>query len=376
MEIVLISDGPLPLDSPVRKLPFFFPARLIDMAKVSPRTVGEARVAIVELLEASDPGLTALKASWSSIAEIPVICLASKKNRREVIQAAALGKTEIMDRETPLALLTRRIKVLLPQDPIANVPRGVPPRTIEAYRKSNAFLESIGFSATEGSNIQVNLMNESAGEILKSLSLDGLAPWMEAVQSHHSGTYCHSLMVAGLAGMFAGFLGWSKADCEEVIAGGLLHDIGKMRIPLTILDKADKLTGEERAIIDKHPLFGREILKPRLEVPIDIKKMAIQHHEYLDGSGYPDGIKADRIIPKVRLMTICDIFAALTERRAYKEGLPVRAAIGIMLDMGGKLDQPMLAQFARMVLERDFGEVSRGGTGAKDKAKAKAKAAS
>lgn len=360
MEIVLISDGSLPLDSPVRKLPFFFPARLIDMARVNPGTVGEASVAVVELLEAGDPGLTALKASWKSIAEIPVICLASKKNRREVIQAAALGKTEIMDRETPLALLVRRIKALMPQDPVAALPEGVPARTVEAYRKSNTFLDSIGLSATEGSNIQVNLMNESAAEILAALSLDGLSPWMEAVQLHHSGTYCHSLMVAGLAGMFASFLGWSRNDCEEVIAGGLMHDIGKMRIPLTILDKTDKLSREEREIIDKHPLFGREILKPRLEVPIDIKKMAIQHHEFLDGSGYPDGIRADRIVPKVRLMTICDIFTALTESRAYKEGLPVRAAIGTMLDMGGKLDQPMLAQFARMVLERDFGEVSRG----------------
>jgi putative nucleotidyltransferase with HDIG domain len=367
MEIVLISDGPLPLDSPVRKLPFFFQARLIDMAKVSPRTVGEARVAIVELLEATDPGLTALKASWNSIAEIPVICMASKRNRREVIQASALGKTEIMERDTPLALLLRRIKAIVAEDPIAAVPKGVPARTVEAYRKSNAFLESLGLSATEGSKIQINLMNESAAELLTTLSLDGLSAWLEAVQSHHSGTYCHSLMVAGLAGAFASFLGWSKADCQEVVAGGLLHDIGKMRIPLTILDKADKLTDEERDIIDRHPVFGREILKPRLEVPVDVKKMAIQHHEFLDGSGYPDGIKADRIVPKVRLMTICDIFAALRETRAYKEGLSTRAAIGMMLDMGGKLDQRMLAQFASMVLERDFGEISRGNPAAKGK---------
>ena len=359
MEIILISDGPLPLDSPVRKLPFFFPARLIDMSKVSPRTVGEGRVAVVELLDATDAGLTALKTSWASIAEIPVICLASRKNRREVIQASALGKTEIMERDTPLALLVRKLKTILKNDPLASVPAGVPAATLAAYKKGNAFLESLALSATEGSSIQVSLMNESAGEILSSLSLDGLSPWLEAVQTHHSGTYCHSLMVAGLAGSFAEYLGWSKADCQEVIAGGLLHDIGKMRIPLTILDKANKLTDAERAIIDKHPMFGREILKPRLEVSIDIKKMAIQHHEYLDGSGYPDKLKGERISPKVRLMTICDIFTALTETRSYKEGMPVRAAIGVMLEMAKKLDQTMLKQFAQMVLDRDFGEVSR-----------------
>lgn len=359
MEIVLISDGPLPLESPVRKLPFFFPARLVHMAKVSPRTVGDARIGVVELLNATDAGLTALKNSWGSIAEIPVICLVDRKNRREVIQASALGKTQVLERETPLALLLRTIRGKVEFDPLGDVPASVPATTLEAYRKGNAFLESLALSTADGSKIQINLLNESAAEVLSALELDGMSSWVDAVQAHHSPTYCHSLMVAGLAGAFAGHLGWSKADCLEAVAGGLLHDIGKMRIPLTILDKADKLTEEERKIIDKHPQFGRDILKPRLEVPFDIKKMAIQHHEYLDGSGYPDGLKGDRISPKVRLMTICDIFTALTETRAYKDGLPVRAALGTMKEMGRKLDQDMLNQFARMVIDRDFGEISR-----------------
>jgi len=368
MEIVLVSDGPLPLDSPVRKLPFFFPARLVDMAKVSPRTVGEARVAVIELLDAADAGLTALKNSWGSIAEIPAICLVSKKSRREVIQAAALGKTEVLERDTPLSLLVRLIKAKVGFDPMATLPSTVPPKTREAYRRGNGFLESVALSATDGSNIQIKLMNDSAREVFEALSLDGLESWMEAVQSHHSGTYCHSLMTSGIAGRFAAYLGWSEADCVEVIAGGLLHDIGKMRIPLSILDKVEKLTPEERAIIDQHPQFGRDILKPRIEVPFDIKKMAIQHHEYLDGSGYPDGLKAARLSPKVRLMTICDIFTALTEARAYKEGMPARAALGTMKEMGSKLDRDMLTQFARMVIELDFGAVNPARNGAAGRA--------
>jgi len=360
MEIVLISDGPLPLDSPVRKLPFFFAARLVDMAKVSPRTVGEARVAIIELLDSTDAGLAALKGSWASIAEIPVFCIATRKNRREVIQAGALGSSEILDRDMPLALLLRKVKAKVAYDPLADAPAGLPATTMNAYRQGNAFLESLALATADGSKIQINLLNEGAREILAALALDGMSSWIEAVQSHHSATYCHSLMVAGLAGLFAQHLGWTEKDCQEVTAGGLLHDIGKMRIPLTILDKSEKLDDEERRIVDKHPYYGREILKPRLEVPFDIKKMAIQHHELLDGSGYPDGLKRDRIAPKVRLMTICDIFTALTETRAYKEGLPVRAALGTMKEMGGKLDQDMVNKFARMVVERDFGEVSRG----------------
>ena len=106
-------------------------------------------------------------------------------------------------------------------------------------------------------------------------------------------------------------------------------------------------------------MFGQEILKPRLEVPYEIKRMAIQHHEYLDGSGYPNHLKADRLSQKVRVMTICDIFTALTEERAYKEPIPPRQAIAMMKNMGPKLDQDLLRQFSDMILDRVFAELSK-----------------
>ena len=359
MEIVLISDGPLPLDSPVRKLPLFFPARLIDMSKVSPETVGEGKVAIIELLDATDAGLKALKSSWDSIAEIPVVCLVSQKNRKEVIQAAALGKTETLERDAPFALLQRRTKTLLNSDICKALPKSTPGRTVEAYKSSNAFLESLCLSSVEGSKIRVTLMNESAEEMLAALTSDGLSAWLGAVQTHHSGTYSHSLRVAGVAGMLAKHLGWSDAVCKEIIAGGLVHDIGKMRIPLSILDKSGKLTKEERTLIEKHPVFSRDMLKSRLEVSVDIKKMAIQHHEYLDGSGYPAGLSGDKLSLKVRLITVCDIFTALTEERPYKEAFPARTALTMLKDMGPKLDQKVVAALGSMLFGQQLGAVSR-----------------
>ncbi|MET1411978.1 HD domain-containing phosphohydrolase [Roseibium sp. HPY-6] len=359
MELVLISDGQLSLDSPVRKLPFFLPARLIEMDKVSPDTVAEGKIAVIELLGSSDAGLTALKTAWDSIAEIPVICLVSQKNRREVIQAAALGKTEIIERDAPFPLLLKRVNALIGRDILEALPRKTPASTTAAYKKSNIFLESLCLSTVEGAKIRINLMNESAEDMLGALKQDGLSCWMNAVETHHSATYCHSLQVAGLAGMLAKHLGWSEDDCKEVIAGGLVHDIGKMRIPLTILDKAGKLTTEERAIVDKHPQFGRDILKTRLEVSPNIKRMAIQHHEFVDGSGYPNRLKGDQLIPQVRLITICDIFAALTEERPYRQSVPARTALEMMKNMGPKLDQKIVAKLADMLFGRAFGAVTR-----------------
>lgn len=358
-EIIIISDGPLSRESPVRKLPFFFPARLIDMARLSPKTVGSASVAVVEMLDATDIGLAALKASWSSIARIPVLCLVSKSSRKENIQAAALGKSEILDRDMPLSLLLRNIKRFVTIDPLSTMPADTPAKVKEGVSKASFFLENLCLSAVTDTVVPVKAMEDSAMQMLSALDLDGLNDWLTAVNHHHSATYGHTLRVAGFAGAFARHLGWSDSDCREVVAGGLIHDIGKMRIPLSILDKAGPLTDDEKSLIRKHPLFGQEILKPRLEVPVEIKKMAIQHHEYLDGSGYPNGLKGDRITPKVRLMTICDIFVALTEDRAYRKGLAVRGALSKMRDMGAKLDQEMLQRFAGMVLERDFGELIR-----------------
>ncbi|MBN9673666.1 HD-GYP domain-containing protein [Roseibium aggregatum] len=359
MEIVLISDGPLPIESPVRKLPFFFPARLVDMSKVSSNTVGDARIAIIELLESTDAGLSALRTSWESIAQIPVICLVAKSDRRENIQAAALGRTTVLDRGTPLALMLKTIQELVGGQEETNLPKNLPTETGQAFVKGIAFLEGMWLSAVQGKGIQTAQMEKSASDVFTALSLNGLSPWLQAVNAHHSATYSHSLAVAGLAGAFAKHLGWSDAVCRQVIAGGLIHDIGKARIPLTILDKAERLTAEERAMIDRHPEFGREILKPQLDVPVDIKKMAIQHHEYLDGSGYPDGLKGGRISDKVRVITICDIYVALTEDRAYKPGLSARDAIKTMKDLGAKLDQSLLDEFAAMLLNRQFGQVSR-----------------
>lgn len=361
MEIVLISDGSLPLESPLRKLPFFFPARLIDMAKVSPGTVGEAGVAIVELLDATDAGLKALKDNWASIASTSVICIVSKANRRECIQASALGKSEQLDRDIPFSLLLKRVKSCAG----ANAGNQLPTNTLEsisrAFLKADSFLETLCLTVATDTNVQIKAMNDSASELLEALDLDGLHAWLEAVQFHHSGTYGHSLAVAGLAGAFARHLGWKKEDCCEVVAGGLVHDIGKMRIPLTILDKPGALSDKERELVDKHPVFGQEILRPRLEVPVDVKKMAIQHHEFLDGSGYPNGLKGDRINAKVRLITICDIYCALTEERSYREGDRPRVAISKLKEMGGKLDQAMVQKFEAMVLGRGFGDVARAG---------------
>jgi HD-GYP domain-containing protein (c-di-GMP phosphodiesterase class II) len=125
----------------------------------------------------------------------------------------------------------------------------------------------------------------------------------------------------------------------------MVHDIGKARVPIAILEKPTQLTDDEMAVMRMHPEFGLETLKNASGLGQDMLDIVIHHHEYLDGSGYPHGLSASEISDFVRIATICDVFGALLERRAYKAPIPGDVAYQILLDMGPKLDKDLVRAF-------------------------------
>ena len=133
---------------------------------------------------------------------------------------------------------------------------------------------------------------------------------------------------------------------------GIVHDIGKVVVPDQILLKAGPLTAEEWQILKLHPVVGAEICAPlrtfRLVLPI-----IRHHHERMDGSGYPDGLKGDQIPITARILTTVDVFDALTTRRPYKQPFPVSKALEIMRDEArlGALDSTLLELFESLILD-------------------------
>lgn len=187
--------------------------------------------------------------------------------------------------------------------------------------------------------------------ILDALHVSGIRSWLEAVRRHHSRTYRHSLLVTGFAVAFAQKLGMREEDQKRLARAGLLHDIGKAFMPLSILDKPNKLTDEEMKEIKKHPVLGHEVLIQQGGFPDEILDCVLHHHELLDGSGYPDGLRGDQIVDLVRITTIADIFSALIEERSYKRPLSPDRALEIMQQMGGKLDGDLLRAFSSVALD-------------------------
>ncbi len=114
----------------------------------------------------------------------------------------------------------------------------------------------------------------------------------------------------------------------------LLHDIGKLGISNTILDKPSSLTDTEFDLIKQHPVMSKEILS-RVSVFQDMAVTAAAHHERLDGKGYPDGMSAEDLTRDMRILTVADIFDALTADRPYRPAMPLEKALSIMDDMVG-----------------------------------------
>ena len=136
--------------------------------------------------------------------------------------------------------------------------------------------------------------------------------------------------------------------------GALLHDIGKIAVPDTILDKPGPLTAEETATIRRHPEDGVRIVE-RLESVRDVLPLIRWHHERLDGTGYPDRLRGEAIPPLVRILSVADVYDALRSDRPYRGGLPHGKCLEILRQdaAGGGLDPDLVEAFCRLD-ERDL----------------------
>lgn len=216
------------------------------------------------------------------------------------------------------------------------------PEHSEALLAADEALERIFEVSLRGNRLDMPTIDKDAGTIIESLGESGIASWISGVRQHHDSTFQHCLLVTGTAIAFGHQLGFRRGDLRRIALGALMHDIGKSRIPVGILDKPSELTLEERALIRRHPELGLTTLAQQPSAPAEISEIVLNHHEYLDGSGYPNGLEAANISDVVRLVTIADVFSALIEKRAYRAPMRGVDAYEELLRMDGKLDMAIV----------------------------------
>lgn len=171
-------------------------------------------------------------------------------------------------------------------------------------------------------------------------------------------TFHHSLSVSIMALAIGMELGLNKKQLTELGLSGLLHDIGKVLIPIEIINKPGRLTPEEFNIVKMHPIHAANHLIERKLVPPDSYYGIVGHHEKMDGTGYPRGLKGDEIHKYARILAVADVFDALTSQRPYRKPSPPSEAIEyIMGGMGSHFDEDCVRAFLRKVAPYPVGTI-------------------
>ncbi|MCF8010501.1 MAG: HD-GYP domain-containing protein [Clostridiales bacterium] len=173
--------------------------------------------------------------------------------------------------------------------------------------------------------------------IYELLSNKSLMFNLDTLRTQDNYTFAHSVNVSILSLMTGITLGFNQKDLKLLGAGALLHDLGKIHIPDYILNKPDRLSPEEFSVIKKHSYYGYKLLIERDDLGEIPAVIALQHHEHINGSGYPYGLKGKQIHRFAQVTAIADKFDAVTSDRVYKKGCSSHEAFEMCAALGGYL---------------------------------------
>lgn len=190
-----------------------------------------------------------------------------------------------------------------------------------------------------------------AAELLKAIDdNDALAVDISMLKVSDEYTFKHSVDVATMAMVVAKKMGYSEEEVYDIGVAGLLHDLGKAKVPPEILNKPGKLTEEEFEIMKKHSIHSYNILKDNVGIKDCVKLAVLQHHEKINGQGYPMGLMSEQICKFAKILTVVDIYDALVTERPYKAAFTQRDAVEMLMAMTYELDMDALKGFLGSVI--------------------------
>jgi putative nucleotidyltransferase with HDIG domain len=221
----------------------------------------------------------------------------------------------------------------------------------EIKREASQAIHSLLTDVRMGRAVQVDQLRPVVTQITDSILRNpGALVSLCRLREADAYTYQHSLGVCALLVMFCHHLGLDRATLQEVAIGGLLHDIGKMRVPDHILNKPGKLTAAEYATMQDHVLLGLETLGRTPGISAPVLQVTGEHHERYDGSGYPGGLSGLGISPLGRISAIVDVYDAVTSTRVYHAGIePSEALRRLYLRSPGDFDPDLVQHFIRAI---------------------------
>jgi putative nucleotidyltransferase with HDIG domain len=272
--------------------------------------------------------------------DIPVIFITGRKDSSSVAKGLSLGASDYIGKPlNAVELLARINNHLHLKDLQDNLEYLVKQRTSELHKEVKQREKTE--EDLEESNIK-----------LQKLMQDTLKLMASVVEIRDPYTAGHQQNVATLAALISQEMNLEKDVADAVKVAATIHDVGKIRIPIEILNKSRKLIDIEMDIVKTHPITGYQLLKD-IDFPWPIAKIVLQHHERLDGTGYPNGLKGDEILFEAKLLGVADVVEGITYHRPYRAGLGLDSAIKEIRKNRGILYDPDVVDAALKIIEAE-----------------------
>lgn len=282
----------------------------------------------------------------------PVICTSMKKGSPFLLRAHELKADFLLLKPFKASQVIHAISALVNRKLEARWEK-LPEEVSDALLLSADLFDSLSDMVAHDTPLPLNtiaLACKAIAGVCESGKTDLL---LQSLVGHNNVILAHSLRVATYLAMFGRATGAAKGTWMSMIMAGLLHDLGKIEIPFQILNKPGTITFDDRTLLKGHVACTLDMLNKTPGVPSLVQVMISQHHERIDGSGYPKGLSGEAISTHSRLLAVVDVFCALTDIRPYRVPLSREKALKEMERSAQGLDPVLLKTFRKLVTEDD-----------------------
>ncbi len=352
--VYVVGGSPVQKQEIVQNLQVFYQLEVFDgETEISERlstAVPTAMIVDEVLPPMGGAGFVAKVRNKQETKALPVVFTAESKNAEMIAEATSYDGVFLVERPFKRATFIEALSSSVNASVEAKWD-DVEPTQKAALKNTLSSFNAIADLIQEGEPIPYDSVRDSCTPLIEAVQNNNFKDMLAGVSDHDNYTYVHSLRVATFLSLFGNVLGIRGDDLMVLSTGGLLHDVGKMHIPHEVLNKPGKLTEDEFVVMKSHVNCTVDFLEETSELPKGVLIVAGQHHEKLDGTGYPYGLEGGKLNELARMASIIDIFSAITDRRVYKEPVPPEQALKIMENMKDQLDQNFLAVFREMLLD-------------------------
>lgn len=293
-------------------------------------------------------GIHRTKCNDDKIKNIPFIIM-SDVHEGEFLAGDGTGATDhFMKRPIPINLILDRIANSM-SERVEKSWNKLPKSAGQALRTTAEQFNAIAKAVANNTPLDRAQVTASCNPLVACVSNNEHKHVLQGLRGHHNYTYVHSMRVAVFMSVFAQAYNVSKDEMTVLATGGYMHDVGKMVMSQALLNTSESLNGDDWDVIRDHVNHSGAIVGAIKDVNPTIRVIAEQHHERLDGSGYPAGISGLQVNELGRMAAIADVFAGLTDDRPYKVAMDANTALGEMQTMSGALDPHLFKLFREAI---------------------------